>query len=385
MITPCLMAQKKELSQARQFIKSRKNYDKAEQLMTNLLRDSANRANPRIYLVWLDAVKGQYDQANERLYLKQKQDTAAFFSLTRRMFTIAETLDSIDCLPDKRGRISPTHRQKHAAMLNGYRPNLFNGGTYHIRKSDWRQAYDYLDFYIDCGRQPLFTGYDFSSAENRMAEAAYWATYSGYRLQDAALTLRHADEALADTARADFVLQFKAEAFRWKGDDAQYVTTLQEGFRRYPLFSYFFPRLVDAYTAAEQYEHALALADSALTVCDSCELFLFAKSSTLLRLERWSESLVYSQRIILQNDSMPEAYVNAATACVSLAENLDEHREKSQRKSYFQRARTYMEYYRQLMPAEQQKWAPMLYRIYLNLNLGRQFDEIDRLLRDSGQ
>ena len=90
------MAQKKELSQARTYIKSKKNYDKAEQLMTGLLKDSANHSNKRIYQVWLEAVKGQYDQANERMYLKQRQDTAAFFALTLRMFTVAETLDSIE-------------------------------------------------------------------------------------------------------------------------------------------------------------------------------------------------------------------------------------------------------------------------------------------------
>ena len=109
MINPCLaMAQKKELSQARTYIKSKKNYDKAEQLMTGLLKDSANHSNKRIYQVWLEAVKGQYDQANERMYLKQRQDTAAFFALTLRMFTVAETLDSIEMKPDKKGRITGT-------------------------------------------------------------------------------------------------------------------------------------------------------------------------------------------------------------------------------------------------------------------------------------
>jgi hypothetical protein len=40
-----------------------------------------------------------------------------------------------------------------------------------------------------------------------------------------------------------------------------------------------------------------------------------------------------------------------------------------------------MEHYRQLAPNEMNKWGPALYRIYLNLNMGRQFDEIDRLLK----
>ena len=40
-----------------------------------------------------------------------------------------------------------------------------------------------------------------------------------------------------------------------------------------------------------------------------------------------------------------------------------------------------METYRKLMPDEKDKWGPVLYRIYLNLNRGKQFDEIDRLLK----
>ena len=35
--------------------------------MTNLLKDSANRNNKHIYQVLLESVKGQYDQANERM------------------------------------------------------------------------------------------------------------------------------------------------------------------------------------------------------------------------------------------------------------------------------------------------------------------------------
>ena len=41
----------------------------------------------------------------------------------------------------------------------------------------------------------------------------------------------------------------------------------------------------------------------------------------------------------------------------------------------------YMERYRQLAPRQQDKWAPALYKIYLNLNMGKQFDEIDKLLK----
>ena len=74
MITTGLWAQKKELSQARTYIKSGKDYDKAEKLMTDLLKNPENRKNAKIYDTWYDAVAGQYAQANEKLYLKQAYD-----------------------------------------------------------------------------------------------------------------------------------------------------------------------------------------------------------------------------------------------------------------------------------------------------------------------
>jgi len=40
-----------------------------------------------------------------------------------------------------------------------------------------------------------------------------------------------------------------------------------------------------------------------------------------------------------------------------------------------------MERYRKAEPSQSAKWAPALYKIYLNLNLGRQFDEIDAIIK----
>jgi len=370
MTTPCLMAQKKELSQARSSIKSGK-YAEAEKTLTALLKDSTNRTNKRIWLAYYDAVLGQYEQGNEKLYLKQQYDTASFFAKALQMLTIAETLDSL----------TTDNRKSHSNQLNAIRPNIFNGGSFLLRKNKWAEAYRYYEAYLDCARQPLFQAYHYDSLDARMPEAAYWATYCGYKQQDPVLTLRYSKRALQDTAKADFTLQFIAEARRWLKDDELYVQTLEEGFRRYPQFHYFFPRLMDAYAGMGQHEKALALTDSALAVNPSSELFLFAKSTTLLRMERYAESIKYSERLIELNPNLAEPYFNAGTAYVNIAERLAGKNDKKLMKQAYQKACPFVEHYRKLMPKEKAKWAPVLYRIYLNLNMGRQFDEIDRLLK----
>ena len=41
----------------------------------------------------------------------------------------------------------------------------------------------------------------------------------------------------------------------------------------------------------------------------------------------------------------------------------------------------YMEKFRAMAPDQQSKWVPALYNIYLNLNMGKEFEEIDMLYK----
>lgn len=374
-------AQRRQLQEARVILKGDKDYDKAEKLMTDLLKDSANLSNARIYDMWLLAVEKQYLQVNERMYKKQQVDTTHFFELTRRMFDIGMRLDSLDMQPDKKGRVSLQYRKDNAQKLASYRPNLFYGGTYHLRKGDLETAYNFFERYMDCDRQPLFTGYDLLATDQRMGEVAYWATYCGYRMNDPVRTLRHAQLAKRDTVKLEHTLQYIAESWRALNDQGQYVETLREGFGHFPKSVYFFPRLMDCYSSKGNYGKALAVADEALATDSVNTLFLLAKSTMLLNLGRYAECLDDSQRLIALDDQAAEAYYNAGTACLNIALKMDSRKHKKQITKMYQKALPYMETYRQLAPQEVEKWGPALYRIYFNLNMGKKFDEIDKILK----
>lgn len=383
--TPCLKAQRKELAQARSYIKSGKDFDKAEKLMTDLLaKDSASKQNPKVYLMWHQAVQRQYEAGNEKLYLKQQYDTALIFNLTKRMFTILETLDSIDAQPRKNGRIRPKYRGKHAAQLNEYRPNLYFGGTFYTRKKDYATAFSFFDTYIDCTRQPIFENYEYAKADTMLTKAAYWATYCGAKLNNPALALKHADMARRDTSNLKFVLRNIADAYDTAKNDSAYLATLEEGFGKYPLSTYFFTRLVDFHNSHNNVDKALRVADTALKADPKNPLYLFAKSTSQLNLGRYDDCIATSDTLIAVCDTLPDAYYNAGMAymnkILAAEEAANARRNKKDIVSLYKKAQPYMEKCRALAPDDKQKWAPALYKIYLNLNRGKQFDEIDRLL-----
>lgn len=373
--------QRRQLQEARAIIKSGKGFANAEKMMVDLLKDSANLGNMRIYDMWLQSVEKQYEQVNEQMYKKQVVDTASLFALTERIFMIAERLDSLDMRPDKKGRVHLTYREDHARRLDTYRPNLFFGGTFFLRKNDLQRAYDFFEHYIDCAHQPLFTDLRYEATDARLPEAAYWATYCGYRMENPVLALRHAKLAKRDTLKLELTLQYISQSWLRLKDDSSYIATLQKGFRLFPKSGYFFPRLMDSYTLKGNYEKALNVADEALAIDSLHPLFLLAKSTMLLNVGNNAQCITFSDRLIAVDREMADAYYNAGTAYLNIALNMDARKNRKQIRKMYQQAMPYMETYRKLAPGERQKWGPALYRIYFNLNMGKQFDEIDKILK----
>lgn len=383
-LTPCCYAQKKEISQAKTIVKSGKNLAQAEQQMRKLLKDSVNQKNIKVWVILTEAVRGQYLAGNERMYLRQQQDTAALFKLALKMFGDYQSLDSVDALPDKKGRVHLKYRNSNSAFLNIYRPNLYNGGVYFLRKQNYKEAFSMIDAFLDCQRQPLFENYHYER-DTLNRTAAFWTVLCGYQTGDHEMALKYKDLALQDTLHLESCFQYLAEIYKQQGDKPNYEWSLVKGFECNPSSSYFFPRLIDYYNTSNQTEKAMTIVNDALQTNDSSELFLFAKSNLLLNQGDYDECIAICDTLIARNDTLADAYYNAGVAYVNKAFLLEKGKvdvkQRREIRQLYQKALPYMERYRALAPQEKDKWAAALYNIYLKLNMGKQFEEIDQMLR----
>lgn len=381
-----VLAQKKEIQTAKDQVKAGKDLEKAQASMEKLLKDSTNRTNRKIWGILFDAVRKQYEQGNEKLYLKQQYDTAKLFNLTRQLFVIAQDLDSVEMVPDKKGKVDFEYRKPHAEYLAQIRGNLYNGGAWFIRKQKYQDAYKFFDEYINCAQSQLFKSYKFAERDKRLPLAAYYAVYSGYKMRDSKATLHHSYEALKDTTHYNYMLQYLAETYKLDKDTARYLATLKDGFKRAPKFPYFFPRLVDYYVDGNQPDSAMAVVNEALAIDPENALYLYTKSGILLDQGSYKECITLCDKVIDKAPDMAEAYCNAGLAYFNMAIELDKNTQVSRKRTdeiqgYYQKALPYLVKYRALAPEEQAKWAFPLYTIYLNLNMGKEFDEIDKLMK----
>lgn len=378
------LGQKKQISSAKENVKKGSNLENAEQSMLELLKDSNNRENPKIWAVLFDALKKQYEQGNEKIYLKQPYDTANLFNIAARMYQQMESFDSIDAQPDKKGRVKFTMRKGNATLLNRLRPNLLSGGHFFIRKKKYADAYRMFNLYIDAARQPLFAAYHYNDKDPNIPEASYWAVYSAFKMGDSEKTLHHTYEALKDTAHYEMMLQYLAETYKRETDTVRYVKTLCEGFDHFPLSLFFYSHLIEFYSQTSQWSKALSLTDNALAQDSTKLLFLQTKGTILLNMGDFIQCFDISQRLTRKNDTIPEAWLNAGLAKFNMGVELDKTSQPTKKRNltlkYYKEALPYLEKYRALRPKRTDKWALPLYTIYLNLNMGKEFDEIDKLM-----
>ena len=183
------------------------------------------------------------------------------------------------------------------------------------------------------------------------------------------------------------MLQYLAETYKLEDDTARYVKTLKEGFEKFPTFPFFFPRLVQHYGDLGDWKTVLGLSEKALESDSANVSFLFTKSTALLNIGRYNECLAICDTLIARNDSLADPYYNAGLAWFNQAIEQDKTVKTSakQRKKVqdlYKKALPYLERYRALAPEQKRQWALPMYTTYLNLNMGNEFDEIDRIIRE---
>ena len=381
-----LMAQKKEISQVKQMIKKSNNLNQAEQIMRNLLKDSANIHNDKVWNTLFDVLNKRYLNGNEALYLKRPCDTTLFYNNIAEMFKVAICFDSIQVKANKPQKEINKSREKYANMLLSTRANLFNGGVFFIRKKDYNNGFDLLSLYITTAQHAIFSSYNLPQKDKYLPEAAYWTVFCGYKTQDANKALCYAALALTDSIHYANTLQYLADTYKMNRDTIRYEQTLREGFDKYPVSPFFFSRLIAFYANEDNYSEGLNLVERALAIDSLNRSFRFAKSSILYHLKRYDQSIDICKSLLAEKDTTSGILLNIGLSYFNKAEDLsikvgNVGKNKSKINSLYTKALGYLEEYRKREPQDKDKWAVALYTIYLNLNMGKEFEEIDKLLR----
>ena len=367
-----------------------KNADEALKLVAELEKDSLRVGDPKLYKMGIDAYLIMNDAENEKIYLKQAYDTIKFFQSTYGIFYYVMKCDSAENALVQSGKRKRKFRKGNLSLLQLHYANLHAGSRYFYINKNWKESMRFLRMYVDVYTSGIWEAVGEPAPKRRWYRNAYLYMKCAFKEKAYQEVFRYKDCLLSDSALRKSSLEYMAASSELLGDTAAFLGYLNQGLADYPDDSFFFSNLEDYYFQRGQYEVALALSEKMLEVDSLNTLFLEGKSLSLLNLRRYREAIAASLKCLAVNDSLPMPYYYIGASYCNLANdiklpaniNVLLYRQTAEElRTLYTSARPYLERYRQLKPDDKERWAPLLYKVYLGLNMGKQFEEMDAILK----
>ena len=376
--------------QASAALKANANQPAAEKALLDALprEDLSQKDKAKIYFYAARLQENVNGTLNRLAYLKKPlPDTAAFFNPLLVMYQHLEHCDSVDAIPNEKGKVHTSFTSSTRSLRLKHRQNILNGGKFFLYKNNYDQAYNFFDYYYRFAPDP---------SDTLLPQISTWAALCGYMAQKPTHTLKYIDEAIlhADSANKPIMQEYKARSLMMLNNEPAWFSALSEGVRQYPAYDFFFVNSEDYYYQHRQFKDGIRLADSLLNVVGDKALYWFAKSRMSLAENNYEECIAYSDSTIALDPKYTDAYYNKGISYLNMAviaqetacNDLTDPKCQEDRKTiqgFYQKAKPCMEMVRKLAPKETERWGSALYRIYLHLNMGAEFDEIEKLLKAS--
>lgn len=394
LLTVCSLSANKEYKQLRTYIKKGGNASQMVTLIEQCEKNENIQNDPELYFLAAGVQRKINDGENEKLYLKQNYDTVSFFSSIYGVFNYLIKCDEKEVLANKKDKIKIKYRSKSHTILKDYYPNLYNAGLFFIKKKNYKNAEQYFSMYIDAAQTPIFVNDHLWQKDTKIPRAAFWSMTSCFALKEYTNVFKYEKLAIRDTANIDLYLQYRALSYAELKDTANFVKELRCGLDKVPTDLFFFSNLTDYYNNTKQYQTALTLTDSLLKIYPQKTLFKFAKSVVLYNLKDYDNCISLSKEIIDADTTNADAYFYLGSCYFNKAVIIDDkispditardfNKNKNEAKILFSMSLPYIEHYRILRKEDKERWAPLLYRIYLSLNKEKQFNEIDEILKQN--
>jgi len=394
-LLPChSYAQKKVVKEAKSFLKT-ENFKKAEEAVNKAIQHPDTKDLAETWDLAGNIYKKWGESENMKAYLKKKYDTIQLYKNTLKMTEAYMKCDDLAQIPNEKGKIKNKYRSDNAYSIARERLNLVNGGLYYINlgtDQGNKTALDYLGAYINSASHPMMASRNLLETDSLIPQVAYYTCIAAMRIKDYPNVIKYAPYADKNPKYGDPSTQLQVTAYQQVGDTVNYLTTLIDGFKKYPRSKFYFANIVSYYLNIDHLDEALRIADAELEKKPNDSYNLFVKGYIYEVMERYDEAIDVFNQSIAADSTNAEAHSNLGLVYCLQAQDYadkatsninDPNYEKDQEiiRNYYRKALEPYETARELKPEEKDLWLNGLYRVYYNLNLGEQFKEIESLMQ----
>lgn len=385
-------AQEKNVKEAKSIAGEVKpDFAKAEQLINEALTNPETKDNAATWDVAGYIQKRINEKEMENAYLRKPYDTLKVYNSVLNMYNYYVKCDELAQIPNEKGKIKNKYRSANSKTILAERPNLINGGIQYLNLNKNEDALKYFAAYVDAATLPMMEKENLLEKDTILPQVAYYATLAADRVGDKDAVMKYAQYALKDKENGQFAMQLLTDAYKAKGDTAKWVEKLQEGIVKFPENQYFFANLVDYYSSSNQNDKAMQFADDMLAKDPNNKLYLYVKAYLYHNMKDYEKAIEFYKKTLDIDPAYAEACSNLGLVYLLQAQEYADKAPadindpnyataQAEIKKFYEAAKPYYEKARELKPDQKDLWLQGLYRVYYNLNMGPEFEEIEKMM-----
>ena len=398
-----IKAQNKILKQAQGILNMPEGADlnAANNLIQQAMVNVHTKDNPDTWNVAGQIQQKFYMKEAEKLYIGQPYDTVAFFGSLSKMCEYFIKCDELEQQPNEKGNVVVKYRPANKEQVYTNRPNLLNGGIFHYNKGQFREAHNVFSQYIATAASPLLAEYNITpETDEYMTDvAAYYSVQAGLQTGDYALAMTNIDMAKLskDPAMVSSIYRLEAQTYLSMGDSVKWLELLKAGVERAPEDQYYYSNLLSYYVDNDKNDELMAFADE-MVAKNPQPIFRYVKGYLYQTMKEYDKAIEEYKIVIEQDSTYASAYTNLGKCYSDLAQQVSDastslnFRSKAYKasqekmKDYYRLALPVYEKLRSLDdgtdPERRTAWTSGLYNCYYILNMGKELEEIERLMNE---
>lgn len=385
-------AQEKNVKEAKSIANEMKpDFAKAEELINQALTNPETKDNAATWDVAGYIQKKRSEKEMENAYLRKPYDTLQVYNSALNMCRYYFKCDELAQIPDEKGKVKNKYRKANAAAIMAERGNLINGGIQFFNENNNEKALEFFAAYVDIAKSPMFEKENLLQTDTVLPQIAYYASLAAAKMENYPKVLEYAPYAENDKEVGKYAMEFISTALKAQGDTVQWLASLKNGIQKYPEHSFFFGHLIDYYSNNSKYDEAMQFADEMLAKDPNNTFYLYVKGYLYHNMKEYDKAIEYYTKTTEIDPNYAEAYSNIGLIYCLQAQDFSEqattdvndpkyNEDQVTLKAFYEKAKPYYEKARELKPDQRDLWLNGLYRVYYNLNMADEFEEIEKMM-----
>lgn len=382
---------KKTIKEVKAQLKAER-YSQAEDLLGKAMKAENKEAmeDAELHYLRLQTLQGLATAENRNMFLNTRPDTAKYFTYIYRIYEFGFSCDSLDRLPDAKGRVRPNYTTHVVSLLSAYRNNIKSAGKYYYKKNKFDEAYRFFDLYLTTLHHPLITAAKDYKPDEDTLTLANLAVFSAYNASKFKQVMKYLPTAMKDRTDYALLCQIGSKSCMELVDTIGAVGYLQEGWKTDAKQEFFYINLIDYHVERHEYVEAINIIEQQLEVEPQKRLLWFLKGkceqcidSVDLAVESYQKAVELQPDDALSYSSLGGIFIDKARKVYDINNNKPGTqaytKAKNAQNKIYQQAQECLENARKYAPHDPSLWHEGLMEVYYKLNLGKELQELEKI------